>query len=442
MDGSELRDLGDIPQGEELLIYGAGGAGARLLQTISNERGDLRVLAFVDSFKDGGMFCDRPVVNVDRLQSEFRGRRILVASIYHKQIVAALRERDIENYSIYFKYFYEPETYKAMCELADPVRESRIITLTRPPALAELEGAALVFNLPVRTRVEDVLGAQSAPLRALARHDPAMATSVRDLDLTNVEACVEKAATSKVCIVDIDGDQMHLTRLTRRFAAVPGLQVWIYKKTSPRKCAVVVDDLQLAYIPFPKCGSTSVINLLRGHFEKGFDENKGEHYIQTANSIVYHADVQKLQRQRYDMFVVSRSPYARLASLYNSIRNRNTMLLRSLKQVKGSVSFATFCRFVANCPDELADNHFRSQTSFMRLPGRHLCDAHVIPIEEFQERLPAFLSHYCPDFSQSHRNRSRSAKQDYLREYYTPELIELVNRRYEEDFVTFSYDFL
>lgn len=41
-----------------------------------------------------------------------------------------------------------------------------------------------------------------------------------------------------------------------------------------------------------------------------------------------------------------------------------------------------------------------------------------------------------------HENKSRPNSVDYINDYYTPELIELVNRRYEQDFINFGYDFL
>jgi hypothetical protein len=101
------------------------------------------------------------------------------------------------------------------------------------------------------------------------------------------------------------------------------------------------------------------------------------------------------------------------------------------------MGFPEFVRAVAAVPDERAEKHFRSQTRFLFREGRPLVD------------FVGHLEHFDEDWAEVCRHtRLQPVARAYnvtgadrlpLEEWYDPELLTLVERRYAEDFALLGY---
>ncbi len=100
------------------------------------------------------------------------------------------------------------------------------------------------------------------------------------------------------------------------------------------------------------------------------------------------------------------------------------------------MDFPAFVRAVAAVPDERAEKHFRSQTSFLYRDGRRLVDF-VGRLEDFEERLGGGLPAHPP--AARHGPTTSPGPRCRLEDWYDADLLGLVNARYAADFTLLGY---
>ena len=192
------------------------------------------------------------------------------------------------------------------------------------------------------------------------------------------------------------------------------------------------------FFEIAKNGSSSAVSLLEKLHAKYAVESD------LYQNLRCRVDVTDPSFANYHKFAVVRNPYDRLASLHAHLMRFDKMegLKLAFNKMLSPYSFENFCRFVCNCPDEFADEHFISQTSFFTVPEGMLKDITMLHMENYAEEMKNFFAMIGEEVEVPHKNKSRPDSVDYIKDYYTPELIELVNRRYEQDFINFGYEFL
>ena len=203
----------------------------------------------------------------------------------------------------------------------------------------------VIFNLPVHANNYSI----ENKLTDIALNASKYITTNRlDASFVEIDFFLKTGNSERISVVDIQGDQNHLTKLLAHLCeSNTRLQIVVWKKNSKVKEVVSIDQCKLTYISIPKCGSSSTRNYLRTAFEPMYNEKVGEHRIQTAESLLFHADITSSNFQGHRFFSVVRNPYTRIASLYNSRVKKGRYISPALINNYGDDTFATFIRFIS-----------------------------------------------------------------------------------------------
>jgi len=205
----------------------------------------------------------------------------------------------------------------------------------------------------------------------------------------------------------------------------------------------------------PKTGSTSVQAALtaldRGELEFDPEESPHVEFRERTEALVggrRTGGVEALARDGYRIFTFIRNPYTRLLSNFHGIvvdgAPQKALVLEGLGRpsadLSAPVTFAEFIGLVVSQRDEETDPHWRSQSAQI-LPGE-IPYTFVGRFESLPHDYEALLDHLdagirptLPRF-----NRSRPGAGPTADAHFTPELIEAVNSRYEDDFRNLGYE--
>ncbi|MBF0231898.1 MAG: sulfotransferase family 2 domain-containing protein [Desulfamplus sp.] len=94
-----FKSIKEIPSGK-VCIYGTGAAGMDYFSYITENRLDIDIIAFVNSF-DRGNFKGKPLIHINDLTSySNKYEHLLICSIYYEEITNALKSRKIYNFII------------------------------------------------------------------------------------------------------------------------------------------------------------------------------------------------------------------------------------------------------------------------------------------------------------------------------------------------------
>ncbi|MEM1320972.1 MAG: sulfotransferase family 2 domain-containing protein [Bacteroidota bacterium] len=134
-----------------------------------------------------------------------------------------------------------------------------------------------------------------------------------------------------------------------------------------------------------------------------------------------------------------RDPWDRLLSCYLQKKKDNRTSFYQKTGLRLDMSFEEFARAVCAIPDREADQHFRSQYTFMvDHQGKVIADF----IGRFEHLEDDFLE-MCRQakLPEEHLSKNNSTKHVHYRSAYSPELAEAVAQRYAIDLELFGYTF-
>ena len=428
MEYDLIRSLDDIEYGAAVLIYGTGETGQELFVAITRSRPDITVKCFVDSYKYSGNICSIPLINVSEIK-KFCNCKVIIASIFHEEIAATLKSHDCYFFSVFHKDSGTLDPYEDMLSIV----KERMTLLKELPRVDD-ESVFYIFN--VRSRGDDkrsffnCIGCTDLPF------DSYVFSDLLDYDFEKIFR--EKDKYKSFCLVDVDGRKSHLVGLVRYITDVMRKKVALYKMPSRNRNFSIIEGMQLLFLHIHKNATSSTRNALIDLFAKYKHDSR-----RYSDSSCYD-DITDSFFDGYTKFTIVRSPYDRLASLFCQIKNiaPDKFLYPVLSKYVSPFSFENFCKFVADCPDEFSDLHFQSQTYFLTFPNGMMSDIRLLRMESYSEDIKSFFEELGEEIEILHMNQSRPNKVDYIKDYYTPELIKLVNERYEQDFINFGYEFL
>lgn len=201
-----------------------------------------------------------------------------------------------------------------------------------------------------------------------------------------------------------------------------------------RSNTVVIPSLGLVFFIIEKCASTSIKRALRAALEV-----PGRRWPDRLAEIV-EIDPRPWEREDWQSLLsitIVRDPLDRLAStFFNKIRPDAVLLKDRSEWMRPGMSFDAFARGVCARPDRDLDRHLRGQLA--RMSAEHL-PSRIFRFERLAEdwqELQAIVAQrsglMIPELG--HANPWRRD-----RDPYTPELRELVARRYRKDMETFGY---
>ncbi|WP_031482099.1 sulfotransferase family 2 domain-containing protein [Maridesulfovibrio frigidus] len=387
--------------------------------------------AFVDSYKNSGELCSTPIINVSEI-GNFANCEVIIASMYYDDIAKLLIKKGRDDFYVYNESSRWNELCKFFCSI--DVKKLCIIDKLH---ISKYKSTYYIFNTGLNVGKEAVFN--ELGINGLSEATVAC-TNVYDDMYREAFREYKKGEFTDICIVDYGGKDYYLADLARHIISEYNENVLIYKIPARLKLCFIEESKKLLYINIPKAGGTSTRAI--------FDQISNLAEKELPNSVYKNFDncvnVSNPFFDNYMKFTVVRNPYLRLASLYASIlREGRSFHMRPFFEKKFKpLDFAKFCKFVANCPDEFSDPHFKSQTSYLSTSEGLIKDIFLVRLENYDEEMKAIFAEVGEEIDVPHKNRARPNKCNYIYDYYTPELIKIVNERYKEDFINLGYDFL
>ncbi|MGF1523655.1 MAG: sulfotransferase family protein [Leptolyngbyaceae cyanobacterium] len=211
-----------------------------------------------------------------------------------------------------------------------------------------------------------------------------------------------------------------------------------------------IDPLKALYIPIPKVACSSIKRVIADLLDieiplNGADIHRADFPIVEAGTLHQYDD--------YFKFCFVRNPWDRLVSCYsekiksdknfsgktNSFKNGVHKGFLKYEIFRANMSFEEFLRAVASIPDNEAEQHFRSQHTFLTdKDGKWISDF-IGKFENLdQDFHEIFRRLQRPDIQLPLSNQTGHAK---YRSYYTDELLDVFRERYAKDISLFEYDF-
>ncbi|WP_320005855.1 sulfotransferase family 2 domain-containing protein [Maridesulfovibrio sp.] len=426
--GFELIDnFEHIENNSELFIYGAGLAARRLFMDMMWKRPDIRIKGFIDSFMHSGELFTLPIINVADVK-DIDKQQIVIASMHYEEIAEGLEERGVLNVLAYWKEVDLAETYLSL----------RLVDFNKVQIISVLPTGLTEESLGIINSHESIADLEKElPVLGLM----GSVSLFPDTSKSSLDAVLQKigsAPCTDVFLMDVNGDQLYLAELLRVLTSDYGKSVSLFKLPARTKKVSLIESRKIMFFEIAKNGSSSAVSLLEKLHAKYAVESD------LYQNLRCRVDVTDPSFANYHKFAVVRNPYERLASLYAYIERCGSDFLfhGAFGKVVTPFTFNDFCRFVCNCSDEFADEHFISQTSFFTVPEGMLKGITMLHMENYAEEMKNFFTMIGEEVEAPHKNKSRPDSVNYIKDYYTPELIELVNRRYEQDFINFGYEFL
>jgi chondroitin 4-sulfotransferase 11 len=202
---------------------------------------------------------------------------------------------------------------------------------------------------------------------------------------------------------------------------------------------LVSDTLRVVYLVNSKvaCSSIKASILTAGQCERRIPDDYSVHRMEQSTTWrLGHKE------KTYFKFTFVRNPFDRLVSCYVSkfINDRKfgkfDLEYSSNGSITPDMTFDGFVKAVSAIPDYLADSHFKSQQYLIYRQNRRTRLDFIGRFEDLDKQYQllaerfglAPLPHY-----------NVTDKGDW-REYYTPELLEMVRERYKKDIEVFGYD--
>ena len=213
---------------------------------------------------------------------------------------------------------------------------------------------------------------------------------------------------------------------------------------------IKIEPLKALYIPVPKVACSSVKKVIADILDvdvpmDGLAIHKATLPIVIRNELQEYGD--------YWKFGFVKNPWDRLVSCYSEkIKADNNFFgttgsfvhgvhkgLLKYGVFKANMPFSEFLDAVANIPDEQADQHFRSQHTFLTDKNEHLILDFLGRFENIEEDVNhVFEKLNRPDVKISKANKTSHSQ---YRECYTDDMRKIFEKRYSDDIDLFNYKF-
>ncbi len=209
-----------------------------------------------------------------------------------------------------------------------------------------------------------------------------------------------------------------------------------------RRSFLIFDQQNLVYLKTPKVACSSILLTISEYY--GVKVNPSIHYDN-----FWHVQRGKLNKNsaNYYKFTFIRNPFDRLVSCYKS----KILLPYNLKQpphfnapyfstIQPNSSFADFVQSIANIPDFMADQHFKSQYAILYDKNKLLVDW-IGRFENLEADWAELAKKYNFKPDLAYHNSSHNVENTYqdYRLYYTKELADMVYKRYQKDVELLGY---
>lgn len=200
--------------------------------------------------------------------------------------------------------------------------------------------------------------------------------------------------------------------------------------------------LHCVFLGIHKCGNSTLNAMLLQKAGVNFDPSDyRDVHRRKKPYLITPREFRGLDTSGLFVFSFCRNPFARLVSVYEDkvLRKESHVITAGYPggYFHRGMPFALFARRVCALPDALSDRHFVSQHRLIFPGGADKLDF-LGKLESVSQDLETISKHIGPLPEISAKNVSQK-KSDRLAEYYTPELLERVARRYSRDIDLLGY---
>ena len=213
-----------------------------------------------------------------------------------------------------------------------------------------------------------------------------------------------------------------------------------------------MEDIGVAYVSIPKVASNSIRAMIRQrqtkilfNLDEDFRYNR-ELKTKLDKKIKRSVKPSRIESSKEELYLFSfvRNPLARLYSCYRdkvvNAEKRRKLCTLSPYGINFGMSFADFVIRIAEIPDNMANDHFRSQHTFLTYRSNSFVD-YVGKLENFREEWKPLEDKFALNFPQtdptSRRVSGPSLPLDKLP--YTRESARIAIRRYARDIELYNY---
>ena len=175
------------------------------------------------------------------------------------------------------------------------------------------------------------------------------------------------------------------------------------------------------YVSAPKCASSTIRDTIPND---GWSRTK----LQKAIDI---------SKNKYT-FSFTRNPYNRILSCWNGwVKSKKGSRLFLIPGITYGQSFSDFVNVIKDIPDELSDQHFVTLTTCLFIDK---IDYNFFgKVESFNNDWNKMGEEI--DIPNNIRKTAVTGVGNKIDEFYTKDLIDIINKRYQKDFENFNYDF-
>jgi chondroitin 4-sulfotransferase 11 len=230
-------------------------------------------------------------------------------------------------------------------------------------------------------------------------------------------------------------------------------ELWGAVSLSPLRRKILLRPYSAIYISVPKVACTSFKTAFARLLGLGLDKANGDPHRLRYPSPVPIARLQPLLYPGFYRFAFVRNPWDRLVSCYRdkiknevdgythfTIRPGVANCLARWSAFSPGMTFDEFAAAVAAIPDSEADEHFRSQHTFLAGRNGELAADFVGRYEKLADDFALVRERTgLPDIELPRLQAARTAAK--YAAYYTPATRDLVARRFRRDIELFGYEF-
>ncbi|MEM7019044.1 MAG: sulfotransferase family protein [Pseudomonadota bacterium] len=216
---------------------------------------------------------------------------------------------------------------------------------------------------------------------------------------------------------------------------------------------IFLQSYHAVYIEIPKVACSSFKIALADLLGMDLGDWEGNPHVADFPNLAWQETYDEPLFPGLFAFAFVRNPWGRLVSCYRdkigggvsdftsfSIRPGVADCLAGFEEFTAGMSFEEFAMAVASIPDTDADEHFRSQYTFIANESREIAIDFVGRYESLTSDLDALRQQTgLPDFTLP---RAQAAQQsvDYT-DFYTPDTRDIVADRFQMDIELFGYEF-
>jgi hypothetical protein len=230
-------------------------------------------------------------------------------------------------------------------------------------------------------------------------------------------------------------------------------RVYAWAERLPWRRRILLEPYRAIYIPVPKVACSSFKTAFAGLLNVDLEKANGDPHRVRYPSPVPIESLERLLYPGFYRFAFVRNPWDRLVSCYRdkiknevpgythfTIRPGVANCLARFDAFVPDMSFEAFAAAVASIPDDEADEHFRSQYTFLINRKGKLAADFVGRYERLADDFRIVQERTgLPEVELPRLQAARTAAK--YAAYYTPETRGIVARRYQRDIEMFGYEF-